>query len=30
MRESQLEDNLTRVTQFIHSEWDMSVFVEVT
>ena len=30
MRESQLEDNLTRVTQFFHSECDMSVFVEVT
>ena len=30
MRESQWEDNLTWITQFIHSELDMGIFVEVT
>ena len=30
MRESQQEDNLTWITQFIHSEWDVGIFVEVT
>ena len=30
MRESQYEDNLTWITQFIHNELEMGIFVEVT
>ena len=28
MRESQKEDNLTWITQFIDSEWGMGIFVK--